>query len=486
MLTKRSWPGSWRTRILIGLGLLILGVAVWITVVSFVENQAKNSGWTTYSQKNSGLISDNAYSVALDQDGRAWIGTINGISVFDGDGWTTYTSENSGLVRDEVRVIAMGPEGRVWVGTAGGANAKTGEQWITYPATASSLPMSRYITGIVTDPSGRVWFGTSGDGIRILDGSHWTILRMETSGLLGNYANALGIDPEGRVWVGTNKGVSIFDKAALSSAPELTSALVGKDVRAIAFDPEGNPWVGTRNRGAFFFDGEAWRPDGPQNTGGLAGDTVEAIAIDGQGRPYLLAENQLSVLVDDEWAIFNSRNSGMASHGNRDLAIDADGRIWIASGAGLTVATPGEGDLPSRTVGPVEAEPSSRTAQGDDSRSRPGFGGLLSCFSMALIALLPLIWLVIFLKDPGIPIAFLLAGLAWSMMSILNIGVEDGAPAFIAGGILIGGVIGGIAGGVVRRLTKKGVILSLAITILGCLAGIFLGQAFMAFWWMGF
>ena len=42
--------------------------------------------------------------------------------MFYQDVWTSYTSDNSGLVSNRITVIAFDPEGDVWIGTDQGLN----------------------------------------------------------------------------------------------------------------------------------------------------------------------------------------------------------------------------------------------------------------------------------------------------------------------------------------------------------------------------
>jgi len=59
---------------------------------------APDGTWTTYTSANSALVGDWVKAVAIDKQGRVWIGTLVGLSVLAPDGkWATYTSANSAL-----------------------------------------------------------------------------------------------------------------------------------------------------------------------------------------------------------------------------------------------------------------------------------------------------------------------------------------------------------------------------------------------------
>lgn len=473
MLKEKILNQSWRIRILWGLGILIVAVVVSSMIMTSMDESNKNSGWVSYSEKNSGLANDNSAAIAIDPDDRVWIGTLEGISVFDGETWQTYSANNSGLLKPEVREIEVDPQGRVWIGLAGGVNVIDGEEWTGYTPSNSILPIAGYARAIAIDPSQRVWIGTS-DGIRIIYQTTWIALREENSGLANDYVNAIAFDRNGRAWIGTNEGISVYDGQTWLSYDPGNSGVAGNAVQAIAFDPDGKAWIGTRRQGVSVFDGENWKTYKRENPGGFAGDMVEAIAIDQEGRPYILASNDLRVLDDDHWITYNAGNSGLVPYGNRDLAIDSEGRIWIASASGVSMATIDETGLPFRV------------SQERSSEYEKSYFTWRSLLTQVAIVSATLIWLTIFLEDIGIPLAFLITGLIWSFMTVFDIGSTYGAPLFISAGILPGGALGGIVGGVVRKLTKRGKAVSVVLTIIGAICGAFFGFAFMSFSLMGF
>jgi hypothetical protein len=74
--------------------------------------------WTTYDEAT-GLVSNAARTISIDEAGHKWFGTIEGVSKFDGATWTTYTTAD-GLVDNDVWAIAFEATGRRWFGTLGG------------------------------------------------------------------------------------------------------------------------------------------------------------------------------------------------------------------------------------------------------------------------------------------------------------------------------------------------------------------------------
>lgn len=68
---------------------------------------------------NDGLVNDFIYSIAIDQDGTKYIGTKNGLSVFNGTNWYTLTTSD-GLIDNEITRIKIDSQGNKWIVTPKG------------------------------------------------------------------------------------------------------------------------------------------------------------------------------------------------------------------------------------------------------------------------------------------------------------------------------------------------------------------------------
>jgi hypothetical protein len=72
--------------------------------------------WNVYNTSNSKLPSDFVTTIAIDEQGNKWIGTvpdfnIGGIAKFDGVSWSVYNTSNSGLPENSVWAIAIDEQG---------------------------------------------------------------------------------------------------------------------------------------------------------------------------------------------------------------------------------------------------------------------------------------------------------------------------------------------------------------------------------------
>jgi ligand-binding sensor domain-containing protein len=75
--------------------------------------------WNVFRKENSGMADNLILSIAEDSSGNIWVGTNKGVSVFDGSAWKTFTKENSLLADNRVQVIKVRDK-KVFLGTSNG------------------------------------------------------------------------------------------------------------------------------------------------------------------------------------------------------------------------------------------------------------------------------------------------------------------------------------------------------------------------------
>jgi len=95
-----------------------------------------NNEWTVYNTSNSALTSNKINSIAFDLDESVWLGMADedngGVAHFDGtDSWTIYNQDNSGMISNDcVYSICIDSQCRKWIGTWEGIVIFDGTTWI--------------------------------------------------------------------------------------------------------------------------------------------------------------------------------------------------------------------------------------------------------------------------------------------------------------------------------------------------------------------
>jgi len=85
-------------------------------------------------------ISITAYDMALDPLDRVWVGTNNGLRVYENGQWRSFDVRRGDKSAEAVNLVAVDGQARVWIGTPWGVNVMDGTQWTTYYMHTSELP----------------------------------------------------------------------------------------------------------------------------------------------------------------------------------------------------------------------------------------------------------------------------------------------------------------------------------------------------------
>ncbi|QQS51931.1 MAG: hypothetical protein IPM71_04175 [Bacteroidota bacterium] len=257
--------------------------------------------WKTYDSTSS-LEGKNIASLAYqfsDYSGdELWLATNNGLGVFSYEidavsSATNYTSENSELLNNMVSAVAVDTGSARWIGTSEGLIVYQGSDWFE-PSTNHKF--SGYtITDIETDENGWCFVSTSGRGVLtfrmdvdVVSGatfvSDWSPLETDMvhsvfvasdsvhyyatdsgavfhegynrtdlkywkkyrkkDGLISDKVFAIVLDNEGILWFGTDLGLSSFDGSAWQSYTA-SDGLVHNQVNCLEVDIDNTLWIGT-------------------------------------------------------------------------------------------------------------------------------------------------------------------------------------------------------------------------------------------------
>lgn len=110
-------------------------------------------------QDESELVSPDIHDLAFDADGRLWIGSFGGVTVYDDETRVASFTPGEGLPSIAVQCVALGPDDVMWVGTDSGVARYDGDDW--------SLRHSRRwlvsddVRDIAFDVKGTAWIATS-------------------------------------------------------------------------------------------------------------------------------------------------------------------------------------------------------------------------------------------------------------------------------------------------------------------------------------
>ena len=163
-----------------------------------------------------------------------------------------------GLPHSRARAVYQDSIGFIWIGTLGGLSRFDGTSFTTFPLSNAEDDQSlSSILCIWEDTYSRLWIGTEGDGLVLYDRSldrfeHFVYHDSSNNCISNNQVNTITSDSSGIMWIGTNLGVNRFDPATKSfqwiQRHNNTSSSISSDtVNSLFIDRENRLWIGTAN-----------------------------------------------------------------------------------------------------------------------------------------------------------------------------------------------------------------------------------------------
>ncbi len=220
-----------------------------------------------------------ALSIYPDPEGGVWVGHFDGVSHYSADGEMHLKDQTPQLADHYVRAVARDSNGRLWLGSDEGLFIWDGVR-LTAITVADGLPG----VGIrALQPDGdAMWVGTTA-GLARITGATVDVFDTRNSALPSDLIGALALDLAGDLLVAAGSTLLIWQEGAGGLYPFLESSY-DSPLTGIAVNDNGEIWVTTALDGvyALLFQGEAaeWQllnaKDGlPSNTYSTYGVLVD-------------------------------------------------------------------------------------------------------------------------------------------------------------------------------------------------------------------
>lgn len=281
-----------------------------------------------------GLPDNYVNTIAEDSQGYIWIGTLGGISRYDGYQHHLYQLINpDGQTVNNVTNITVDDDGQLWATTV------VGEVYLYEPdddtftfqhKEPSKHKPATEETDSLTDAQGRRWVTTNNSGLRM--GDKWfTKDNADPYSLPSNHLNTLLISHGDILWVATAKSGLAF--ANLNAKGEHTISLpTAEDVSFVHEMPCGQWLVGLDGKGLAMVDAEGrivstW----DMASGALTNDAVTG-CFECRDGSLLIATYGGGI-----WRFRNGELAEQLAGGDallsfcRRMGYDAQGQLWIGS-----------------------------------------------------------------------------------------------------------------------------------------------------------
>ncbi len=335
---------------------------IWVGLFPYgvdLLNQSANQILRETARTN-GLSDPGILSIQPAADGKLWIGTENGLNLYDPK--TRETTQflpdklnPHGLRANAALSLALANNNQLWVGTWGGGlhlfDPPTGKfhQLPILPRSTDGIG-NPYIWSLLHTQDSQLYVGTEGGLHHWLGGEKFERFMPNPNdphSVIDRSINALFEDSKHRIWVGTGNGLDEFIPSTKQFAHHLKRPdglnMFGNYIVAITEDSSHNIWLTSREGGVTQYNPEAGTYKNYTREQGMPSDYVASLREDGQGYMWATTVHGAARIDPKTGAIITlTKSDGLVGNNfNRNASyFDALGNLYLGSAAGLNILNP--------------------------------------------------------------------------------------------------------------------------------------------------
>jgi ligand-binding sensor domain-containing protein len=276
-----------------------------------------------------GLIQSQIMSLHEDRHGFLWIGTLGGLSRWDGERFVNYT-QREGLPSSGVHTICETLDGRIIVGTNGGGAAALNNNKFHAINAKAGLP-DLNVRSILQTPDSALWIATD-KGLCVFRGGYHDSARAEIL-LKGQRISCMAYKPGVGLLVGSYTG-GVFAVNNFSAAPFLPDQLAIKEgVRAIYESSNGILYISVDQSGVAVVGNGSIQWLNKKN--GLGADRIHSLREGQDGKMYFGSIGNGLIRYDGVSFENISDSNGLSNNTVWALTANRSGSLIIGTWAGL-------------------------------------------------------------------------------------------------------------------------------------------------------
>lgn len=285
-------------------------------------------------ENKAGINGNVVRDIKEDISGNIWIATNGGLYRYAAksplhlpESYTNFTTKE-GLINDQLWCLAFDQQGILWIGTEKGVCKFNGKKFTAFPLPdkfaadlTNAYPAPDMITALYADKQGAMWIGTNGGGaFRYIPKNNNTACLENTCHHNRN-----------------NSGDQLIHRRSLAACFTHFSdkeGLCNNFIQSITGDKRGNVWFGTRFGGASKFDGKSFIHFNTSN--GLTNNFIWTVNEDSQGNMWFATAGGGAIKYDGQTMDAFTSEDGLADDYIQSIAEDQFGNIWFGTAIGIT------------------------------------------------------------------------------------------------------------------------------------------------------
>ncbi|WP_373598162.1 ligand-binding sensor domain-containing protein [Paraclostridium bifermentans] len=333
--------------------IVIFVLFIFISVTN-ISNAQKSINFRNLTIED-GLSQGTVQAMIQDKEGRIWIGTNDGLNVYNGYEFKLYTQqkdEEEGIANNYITDIAQDNSGNVWVATIGGLskiNIKTDKITNYYKCNKHGNLSHNNVYDILISSDGKVLVSTS-DGVDMYNEKEdrFSSILKDVSIFKSIHAYELEEDNDKNLWVGTKKGLYKIYRDEGKVESFLTEESHGKDINIydLYLDGKDNLWIGTESDGLYGLNIKNNKLRKYDITSEDKDDIViRDLLLDSKKNLWVASDVGLLKYdeKEDEFKVYQSceyDNNGLIDNVIYSIMEDQSGLIWLGTYSGISIFDP--------------------------------------------------------------------------------------------------------------------------------------------------
>lgn len=270
-----------------------------------------------------GLIQSQATCLSQDETGNLWIGTLGGLSRFDGRNFTNFSVKN-GLLHNFVLSVGTDSKGNVWTGGPEGISCFDGKSFKHF---RMKVRVVRHHSNLqqISVVNDTVWWQVQGELYYVANGKIKFFSTPKAEGFISAILidkSAIWIAKEGRIYRFQN---NTWDSLTILPGNDVQTA----DINHIFKGNNGTIWM-SGNQGLYKVSNKYVVPHAGSETSFALPTWLSSGAEDNNGSLWLGAGSG-AILLDSNGVHYYNKRNGLTDNSINDVLKDSEGSIWMAS-----------------------------------------------------------------------------------------------------------------------------------------------------------
>ncbi|MEG0455608.1 MAG: two-component regulator propeller domain-containing protein, partial [Bacteroides sp.] len=295
----------------------------------------------SYISLNDGLSQSTVFAIDQDKRNNMWFATYDGVNKYDGYAFTVYQHDSSNpnsLANDIARTVFTDSRGRVWIGTRDGLSLYNEEKDLFHNFFYQKDGKNTQVNSIVEYTPDQLLISTT-NGLLLFNITRSEFVDNALSPALHTLEASTLSKQGSEVYIGTNNGLYVYS-IPTKQLDMVSSTLSNKRIQAVLKQSPTRLWVATEGQGLYLFNPKTQEIKNythiPGNAKSISSNYIRSLALDSQNRLWIGTFNDLNIYHEgtDSFSSYTSnpvKSGSLSQQSVRSIFMDSQGGMWLGT-----------------------------------------------------------------------------------------------------------------------------------------------------------